>query len=505
MSALKYGSVCSGIEAASVAWKPLGWECKFLAEVEPFPCLVLNHRQDASKPLRLLDPAEAEDEKERKERELWARRINSMQWLDGSVPNLGDFTKIQENDYDGTIDLLVGGTPCQSYSVAGLRKGLADPRGNLALEFTRLAYRAGARWVVWENVPGVLSSGAGGDFASFLSLLCGWEVPVPRRWWNAGISTGAPGCFGVAWRVFDTQYTRISEFPRAIPQRRRRVILVGHLGSWERAASVLFEHEMCGGTAPPRRENGETAAAGAEGGVERDPCKRGPTWWDGGQVAATLLTNSQNQRMPDTGKLPYIIDGVEKERIEACGQSLDMNYGCPTLEETSHTLKCTTAPGYNPVVIVRGGVLPIDDMNTLGRPNSESSGLCIGEEGDPCPTITKQHHHGVCYPLDTMHCVGRHDGCLGVGDESSPAPTITKAHSHAVCDSDGGSAPIVRRLLPVECERLMGFPDGYTSVPFAKDGSCPDGPRYKSLGNSMSTNVMSWVGHRIDEVEAANG
>ena len=119
--------------------------------------------------------------------------------MGGILPNLGDFTKIQKEDYDGAIDLLVGGTPCQSYSIAGLRRGLADPRGNLALEFVRLAYRTGARWTVWENVPGVLSSGAGGDFASLLSLLCGWEVPVPKGGWGrCGIVANAPGCFGLA-------------------------------------------------------------------------------------------------------------------------------------------------------------------------------------------------------------------------------------------------------------------------------------------------------------------
>ncbi|MBR4711447.1 MAG: DNA cytosine methyltransferase, partial [Clostridia bacterium] len=163
---------------------------------------------------------------------------------------------------------------CQSYSIAGLRKGLADPRGNLALEFVRLAYRTGARWTVWENVPGVLSSGAGGDFASLLSLLCGWEVPVPAGGWGrCGIVANAPGCYGLAWRVLDAQYTRVPMFPRAIPQRRRRVFLVGYRGGafggpldWIHPASVLLDGEVREGDTPPRRAPAQGASAASAGG-----------------------------------------------------------------------------------------------------------------------------------------------------------------------------------------------------------------------------------------------
>ena len=214
---MRYGSVCSGIEAATVAWKPLGWECAFLAETARFQSKLLSIRYP-------------------------------------EVPNLGDFTKIQENDYDGEIDLLVGGTPCPSFSIAGLRRGLEDPRGDLAMEFARLAFRTHAHWVVWENVPGVLSSGKGRDFAAFLSLLTGWEVSIPKRKWkNAGLVTAAPGAFSVGWRVLDAQYTRVQQFPRAVPQRRRRVIVVGYLGDCEGIARVLFGGELCKGDSPPGR------------------------------------------------------------------------------------------------------------------------------------------------------------------------------------------------------------------------------------------------------------
>ena len=272
---MNYGSVCSGIEAATVAWEPLGWRGKFLAEVEPFPAAVLMHRLGATRPLRPLDPDEAADGKEKKSRESWARQLEGLP-EGGTLPNLGDFTKIKEGDYDGAIDLLAGGTPCQSYSIAGLRKGLSDPRGNLALEFVRLAYRSGARWVVWENVPGVLSSGGGRDFASLLSLLCGWEVPVPKGGWGkCGIVTNAPGCYGLAWRILDAQYTRVPGFPRAIPQRRRRVFLVGYRGGafggpldWTHPAKVLLDGEMRERDTPPRRAPAQGASAPAAGGAE---------------------------------------------------------------------------------------------------------------------------------------------------------------------------------------------------------------------------------------------
>ena len=214
---MRYGSVCSGIEAPSVAWHRLGWECAFLAETARFPAKLLSIKYP-------------------------------------KVPNLGDFTKIQEGDYEGDIDLLVGGTPCPSFSIAGMRKGLEDPRGDLALEFAKLAFRTHARWVVWENVPGVLSSKKGCDFAAFLSLLVGWEVKVPSGGWrNAGIVSEAPGCFSVGWRVLDAQYTRVKQFPRAIPQRRRRLVVVGYLGEWERPKRVLFDEELCKGDSPPSR------------------------------------------------------------------------------------------------------------------------------------------------------------------------------------------------------------------------------------------------------------
>ena len=335
---MRYGSVCSGIEAATVAWRPLGWRCAFVSETEPFASEVLKRRLP-------------------------------------EVPNLGDFTKIAKGGFDGDIDLLVGGTPCQSYSYAGLRGGIADPRGNLAIEFVRLAERTDARWLVWENVVGVLTSGCGRDFAAFLSELAGWDVEVPDGGWrNAGIVTNAPGRFGVSWRVLDARHTRVPAFPRAVPQRRRRVILVGCRDRWESAAEVLLGGELCGGDACPSREAGVCAPG------------------DAGTSAS-------------------------------------------------------------------GECFPIDMMNIEGRTKCLKT-KCYDEAGAAMYTLRSSHVNAVCTPCQ------------------------------------------LRRLLPVESERLMGFPDGWTDVPWKGKAHAPDGFRHKVCGNSMCVNVMRWVGERISAVAA---
>ena len=437
---MKYGSVCSGIEAATNAWRPLGWECAFVSEVEPFPCAVLSERLGASRPWRMLDPSEAETEKDRKLRRSWIKGVETLP-AKGEIPNFGDFTKIDPGDYEGDIDLLVGGTPCQAFSIAGLRKGLEDARGNLALEFAKLAFRTHCRWVVWENVTGVFSSGKGRDFAAFLSLLTGWEVPVPEGGWKrGGIVTNAPGGFGVAWRVIDAQYARVEQFPRAIPQRRKRVILVGSLGSWTGPRKVLFDGELCGGFTEPVRTTGKTVAAGD--GASAEGAGGTVTWWDGAAQADTITTRSHGQYMPDKHQLQCVID---------------------TRWYTSAT----------------DGSVPA---------------LLSTDYKDPKAVLVP------CYPLDMTNIDGRTNklDARCYDDDGTAAYTITKRRASAVC-----TPGVVRKLLPLECERLMGFPDGWTKIPWrGKPASeCPDGPRYKALGYSMCVNVMSWIGHRIDDVD----
>jgi DNA (cytosine-5)-methyltransferase 1 len=201
---MDYLSVCSGIESASVAWSPLGWHAVAFAEIEPFACAVLKHHYP-------------------------------------SVRNYGDI-----NGYKawGTanFDVLVGGTPCQSFSLAGFRLGLDDPRGNLTLVYLGIAHAYRPRWLVWENVPGALSTDDGRDFGAVIGGMveCG---------------------YGVAYRVLDASNVHSRDFPRAVPQRRKRVYVVGYLGDWRRACAVLFDGESLRRNPPPRDETRQGIAA----------------------------------------------------------------------------------------------------------------------------------------------------------------------------------------------------------------------------------------------------
>ena len=339
---MKYGSVCSGVEAATAAWHPLGWEPQWFSEIEKFPSAVLAHHYP-------------------------------------DVPNLGDMTQFKEWPIDRSIDLLVGGTPCQSFSVAGLRKGLDDPRGNLMLTYLAIAAQYQPKWLVWENVPGVLSSQRGRDFGTFLGAL------------------GQLG-YGFAYRVLDAQYFGVA-------QRRRRVFVVGYLGDWRRAAAVLFERESMSGHPAPSREAGQKAA---------------PTVTQGAPFSRT-----GNQR-------------VEAEAIVA---------QCPTTR---------TGSAYDPTT-------------------------------ETLPIAFSRNDNGTDATINlapTMRVAGRAGGTLSI--------------------ASGEQGQAVRRLTPTECERLQGFPDDFTQIPWRNKPAeaCPDGPRYKAMGNSMAVPVMRWIGERIQMVES---
>ena len=352
-----YGSVCSGIEAASVAWHPLGWRASFLSEIEAFPRAVLSHHYP-------------------------------------EVPLHGDFTTIAAGQYD-PIDLLVGGTPCQSFSVAGLRGGLDDDRGNLALEYLRMADRLRPRWLVWENVPGVLSSNRGRDFGAILGGM---------------VELG----YGFAYRVLDAQFFGVA-------QRRRRVFVVGYAGDWRRAAAVLFERHSLSGHPAPRREPGERAAQsfglGSHAGSAGEATNSSHA--SGGPVGFGLVEEGT----------PALRAG----RTQAVAHALrDRDYVAQALMENQRAeIRLSDAT---------------DAMSTGG--------------GKP----------GQGYPA-----------------------TFT------------GSA--VRRLTPRECERLQGFPDDWTKIPYRgkPPEQCADGPRYKALGNSMAVPCMVWLGQRIQQVETLYG
>lgn len=384
---MRYGSVCSGIEAATVAWHPMGWEPVFFSEIDKFPRAVLAHHYP-------------------------------------DVPLHGDFTTIESGMY-GPVDLLVGGTPCQSFSVAGLRSGLADDRGNLALEFLRLADRARPRWLVWENVPGVLSTNGGRDFGSILGGL---------------VELG----YGFAYRVLDAQYF-------GVPQRRRRVFLVGYSGDWRPPAAVLFERHSLSGHSAPRRETGQVVAALTANGV--------------GTCGAD---DNQGQ----------------------VGHLLPVAFGGGNRSGSIDVAACLTAKG--------------------NRQDFEVETFIAHTNADPVafhPTQDPISSVDVCHAIGAGSKGGQSSAAVVCRDV---AQAITSNYGKQCDNSNTALGPNVaihrdqvRRLTPRECERLMGFPDDYTRIAWRGKPAeqCPDGPRYKALGNSMAVPCMRWIGERIEAVE----
>ena len=338
---MKYLSLFSGIEAASAAWGPLGWEPLAFSEIDPFPSAVL------------------------------ARHYPE-------VKNLGDVTRFHEWP-DLEPDIIVGGSPCQAFSIAGLRKGLDDPRGNLTLTYLAVVDRYRPRWVVWENVPGVLLHDGGRTFGTFLGAL-------------------AELGYGWAYRVMDAQYVRVQSHPRAVPQRRRRVFVVGCAGDGRRAAQVLFEPESLRGNPPPRREAGASVAAIAGG-------------------------------RPASGGAEGVAPTIPSRR--SAGGGLGTDFDCD------------------------GGLIAFGGNNTQG-------------------------------PIDVA--TARNASATASGRMDFESETFLVA--------DATASLGVRRLTPTECEALQGFSRGYTDIIY-RGKRAADGPRYKSLGNSMATNVMSWIGQRI--------
>jgi len=371
---MRYLSVCSGIEAATVAWHPLGWEPVAFSEIEQFPCNVLAHHYP-------------------------------------KVPNLGDMTKFKEWPDYANVDVLVGGTPCQSFSIAGLRKGLDDPRGNLMLTYLAIAARYMPKWIVWENVPGVLSSSSGRDFGTFLGGLaeCG---------------------YGFAYRILDAQYCRTDGYPYAVPQRRRRVFVIGCLGDWRSAAAVLFDSEsLCGNPPPSRKAREEVAGTVAQG-----------TFECGGIGSNSKSDNSS----------PLMKSGA------------DLGNGCEAL--ITHAIALTG--------------------NTIGRePENGGNGTGFDESGASY-TLTKTDVHAVAF--DTAQITSKTNRSI----PQTICHTLHKMNTHHCINNMQ-----VRRLTPIECARLMGFPDDFLSQ--VKGYS--DSAAYKSLGNSMACNVMAVIGQKIQQ------
>ena len=472
---MNYLSVCSGIEAATVAWHPLGWSPVAFAEVEAFPSAVLAHHYGSNLPGAAL--------------------------TSNGVPNFGDITKFKEWP-DAAINVLVGGTPCQSFSVAGLRKGLADPRGNLALVYLAIADRYRPEWIVWENVPGVLSSSEGRDFGAFVGGL------------------GELG-YHAAWRVLDAQYIRVDGFGRAVPQRRRRVFVVGHLGDWRRAAAVLFEPESMSGNSPPRRQAGQSVAPTIStrptggGGLGTDfDC-------DGGLISTVDVSDTLNVGANQTTGF----------HTEVVARSLNAHANRSDGESETFVAHALRADGFDASEDGTGRGTPIVPVVaaslTRGAESSGKGGYAGRRQEDDVNIVAIQERaisenaangpdgagirtDGAAYTMEARSIpqAVAFQPRFARNDRGAPSEIAHALTGEAGRTGRGDSAQCVqvgwavRRLMPIECERLQGFPDGYTEAPF-RGKAAADGPRYKALGNSMAVNAMRWLGRRIELVNEA--
>lgn len=549
---MTFGSVCSGIEAASVAWHGMGWRAAWLAEIEPFPSAVLAHHYP-------------------------------------EVPNLGDMTTIADKVLSGDVvapDVLVGGTPCQAFSIAGLRQSLDDSRGQLSLEFVRLAnaidsarsiYGKQSAIIVWENVPGVLNT-KDNAFGCFLAGLAGESSalqPSGGKWTNAGCVFGPQRA--VAWRVLDAQFF-------GVPQRRRRVFVVASARDAFDPSQILFEFDGVRRDTAPSRKTGQETARNAGCGVKaasystmNDPvltlCASdhkgvgNQTFCDGKIIAQQVSFNRQrsdeysDQDIASTCTardykdatdlvVAYSFDSLASNSMK----SANPHSGCREVDlsktlDSSHPCPSKNQGGIGIVQATYG--IP---GNWIGR-KPENGGNAVEPMHDVAPCLTGADRHGVavCFQQNTRDEVrllggdGQIAGALMADAgakqqnyicESSDCLNPDKPQCWRVYHPDGVAPALqssegrgnavyvrmaVRRLLPVECERLQGFPDGFTDIPWrtAKEAKlkgfsyeslllkrgmrlrgpsiedCPDSPRYKALGNSMAVPCMAWIGKRI--------
>ena len=330
-----YATVCSGIEAMSEAVKPLNWEPLWFSEIAPAPNAVLAHHYP-------------------------------------HVPNLGDMLKIRGKDYESKIDVLAGGTPCQSFSNAGKKGGLADPRGRLSPAFARLAHGTRSPWILWENVQGALWAERGVAFAQILGAFTGRKLaPPPKGWKSAGIVIGTKGKYSVAWRLLDAQYTRVAGYERALPQQRKRLWLVGHRGDWAAPAQILIGR-ICEPPVPRPLRVSDDSDSAIDAGSAANPVS----------IAGNVI-----QRLPSN-------EYVKRQKGWRLGAAF----------------------------------------------------TCIAK---------------------LPNCI-----CAGAG---------------------------VRRCTPVEYERMMGFPDGYTAVTGSNGKPLGDYARMFMLGNSWPVNCARFVCERIDK------
>lgn len=419
---MRFLSVCSGIEAASVAWckDPLNWTCAGVAEIEAFPNAVLKHHYP-------------------------------------DVPNFGDFTKITAEDVGGpgSIDLLVGGTPCQDFSVAGLRAGLAGDRGRLTIEFVRLAGRLRPRWVVWENVPGVLSADDGNAYGIFLGAL-------------------AELGYGTAYRILDAQYA-------GVPQRRRRVFLVGYLGDWRRAGAVLFEsHSLSGHPAPRRKARQTTPSLTSSGaGVSR---VKGAARSDDIEWVESVV-NAQ----ADADVAPTLQAHATKQWIDS-----------PMVAGTLSVLAFANTAGETALSTDEHSSPPV--TGSKGNPpmlafNAKDYGADAGEIS---PTLRAGHEidgnaNGGVMPAIAFNA-GAGAKARSMGESEDVSPSMMANGNASTTPSVAIEGYAARRLTPRECERLQKFPELSARVIIHVCPTCSDqhgNPVHAALLNLRSLKCAS--------------
>lgn len=413
---MRYISVCSGIEAASLAWEPLGWEPLAFSEIEPFPCKVLAHR--------------------------WP-----------TVPNLGDMTQFLNWPMSilAECDLIIGGCPCQAFSVAGQRLSLSDARGNLTLVYAQLInhideirrlYGRPPIIIVYENVPGILST-KDNAFGCFLATLVGEEVPLEPpggRWTNSGYVFGPQRT--ACWRILDAQYFGVA-------QRRRRVFVVASAGA-VRVEQILFESEGVRRDTPPSRETGQ-------------------------EIAGTLGSRSTGGGFP--GSDEAMSDYVQPVNTTGAGFWREGFGTLRAREQESHEHLICMSTGQ------AGAEIGIGVGTTLNC-NHEAP-IVTTQYGEVAGSQTARHNSSPCADRG-MNVVAFHAEAQP-DQMNSSNETTTSQHAAIAYGWQ------VRRLTPLECERLQGMADDHTLIPGAKDG-----PRYKAIGNSMAVPVVKWLGQRID-------
>jgi len=453
-----FGTVCDGIGCGHLAFNQVGFECAWSFEIEPFPSAVLAYRFP-------------------------------------EVTNHGDMLKCAGMVKAGEIeapDVFIGGTPCQAFSVAGKRKGLEDARGNLSLTFCGIADtiddvrgRDGKPpcAVLWENVPGVLSD-RGNAFGCFLGELAGSGCelqPAGGGWRNAGCVFGPRRT--VAWRVLDSQFFGVA-------QRRRRVFVVASAGDGCRPEEVLFEREGVRRDSPPSREAGKVVTHDAGSGSKVGH-------WDGGDCHPSLCSGTRG-----TGG----IAASNQELFSQRGSGLVPDI-CGCLSDGAHN-----GGGLNGQDAYSGRIIPVACPSEVA--------LLSGGDGAPCVAfdttqITSPGNYShpkqgdPCHPLAS----GADPPCVVIQDVRG----LDKKQNGRGYNADGTSYTVdamatpcvatdmqVRRLTPRECERLQGLPDDWTLIPWRGKSAadCPDGPRYKGIGNGQTVNVMRWLAERIKKAIA---